>query len=109
MATGGQKFCRRNYTIDMEERSTGEIDMKKILTICAMVAALGAASGSVQARPSAAADPAAAAIRLEFVPIPRCHRCLLDLNYSSIALSGADAASLASPHLESYQRRFGNP
>ena len=37
--------------------------MKKILTICAMVAALGAASGSVQARPSAAADPAAAAIR----------------------------------------------
>ena len=63
MAAGGREFCRRNYTIDMEERSTGEIDMKKMLTICAMVAALGAASGSVQARPSAAADPAAAAIR----------------------------------------------
>ena len=37
--------------------------MKKILIICAMAATLGAASSSVQARPSAADDPAAAAIR----------------------------------------------
>jgi opacity protein-like surface antigen len=36
--------------------------MKKILIICAMVA-LGAASSSVQARPSPTDDPAAAAIR----------------------------------------------
>ena len=38
--------------------------MKKILVICATVATLGAAAlSSVQARPSAADDPAAAAIR----------------------------------------------